>query len=80
MTAKVFNKGSTTRVTQILSQKSTTNDERSERKLIFKLEGGQSYQIQLEYSGDMYNAYGEEEPCSYFDLVIAINSISNMAK
>ena len=80
MTAKVYNKGSTTRVTQILSQKSTTNDDRSERKLIFKLEGGQSYQIQLEYSGDMYNAYGEEEPCSYFDLVIAINSVSNMAK
>ena len=43
MTAKVYNKGTTTRVTQILAQKSTTNDERSERKLIFKLEGGQSY-------------------------------------
>ena len=40
MTAKVYNKSSTTRVTQILSQRSTTNEERSERKLIFKLEGG----------------------------------------
>ena len=27
----------------------------------------------------MYNAFGEEEPCSYFDLTIAINSISHLS-
>lgn len=28
----------------------------------------------------MYNAYGEEEPCTYFDLTIAINTITSLAE
>ena len=35
--------------------------------------------IELEYGGDMYNRLGEEDPCAYFDLIIAINSIRAMA-
>lgn len=35
--------------------------------------------ISLEYGGDMYNRYGEEERCAYFDLVIAIDSIKSLA-
>ena len=80
MNAKVYAKGTSTRIPHVLSQRSATNDDRFEAKFIFKLEGNQSYQIQIEYAGDMYNSWGEEEPCSYFDLVLAINSISNLAK
>ena len=80
MYAKVYAKDTSTKIPPLLSQRSTTDDDRSEVKFIFKLEGNQSYQIQLEYAGDMYNSWGEEEPCSYFDLVLAINSVSHLAK
>ena len=35
--------------------------------------------IELEYGGDMYNRMGEEDPCAYFDMILAINSIRAMA-
>ena len=57
---------------------SETNSYVTERKALFKLEPNRSYMLELEYSGDMYNIYGEEEPCSYFDLVISINALKDL--
>ena len=34
----------------------------------------------LEFSGDMYNIFGEEEHCTYFDLIVAINSLKSMSE
>ena len=79
MVVKIFDKTSGQRVMHALKTSSETNELRSEIKFISKLEGDKSYEIQIEYSGDMYNAFGEEEPCSYFDLTIAINSISHLS-
>ena len=36
--------------------------------------------IELEFGGDMFNRFGEEDPCAYFDLVIAINSLKALGQ
>ena len=36
--------------------------------------------LELEFSGDMYNRLGDEDPCGYFDLIIAINSLKSMGQ
>ena len=54
-----------------------------EYKKIWKLEASKTpvtYMIELERSGDMYNAFGEEDPCAYFDLTIAINSLKSLGQ
>ena len=28
----------------------------------------------------MYNRFGEEDPCAYFDLIISVNSLKTLAK
>jgi len=80
MLVKLYKKSTGNRVPHQLTSISETNSLVQEFKAIFKLEEDTSYMISLEYSGDMYNAYGEEEPCSYFDLTVAINSISGLAE
>jgi hypothetical protein len=79
MSIKVYNKFSGLRVMPALRTLSDTSSLVQERKAVWKLEGQQAYMIELEYAGDMYNRMGEEDPCAYFDLVIAINSIRAMA-
>lgn len=80
MLVKVFKKDAGSRVGSQLRTISETNVDKHEIKYIFKLEANQSFVIEIEFSGDMYNIFGEEEPCTYFDLTIAINSIPSLAK
>ena len=80
MLVKIYKKSTGARIKHNLTTMSETNSVVQEYKVIFKLEANTAYLISLEYSGDMYNAYGEEEPCSYFDLTIAINSISGLSE
>ena len=80
MLVKTFKKTEGVRVAHLLKTISDTHSDIYEVKFIFKLEAKNSYQIEIEFSGDMYNAYGEEEPCTYFDMTISVNSIPSLAK
>ena len=57
---------------------SDTDFDVQERKFIFNLDKPRAYMVVLEYSGDMFNELMEEDPCAYFDLTIAINSIKKL--
>lgn len=35
--------------------------------------------IELEFAGDMFDHNGDEEPCIYFDLTIAVNALSALS-
>ena len=59
---------------------SETESDVSERKAIWKLERETAYMIEIEYAGDMYNRLDEEEPCAYFDMTIAINSLQSLGR
>lgn len=79
MMIKVYQKAMGTKVAPAVSSISETNTFVAERKALFKLEANKSYMLELEFSGDIYNEWGEEQPCTYFDLVLSINSLKSMA-
>lgn len=68
-----------TKVRPAVSSLSETNSFIAERKTLFKLEANKSYMLELEFSGDIYDEWGDEKTCSYFDLIISINSLKSMA-
>ena len=80
MLVKLYNKNEGTSVTKLMKSLSETNEDKHEVKFIFKTEPGIPYEVQIEYSGDVYNEHGEEVPCSYFDMTIAINSMQALGK
>ena len=51
-----------------------------ELKSIFKVEPGRTYLIEIEFNADMYNMHGEEDQCVYYDLAIAVNSLTGLAE
>lgn len=59
---------------------SETNSYVNERKAVFKLDGKKAYIIEIEFSGDVYNRRGDENPCGYFDLTISINSLKALGE
>lgn len=79
MLIKVFKKSSGARVLPSVATLSDTNSLIQERKALFKLDKG-AYAVELEFAGDVYDHNGDEEPCIYFDLTIAINAISSLSQ
>ena len=79
MLIKVYLKSTGKLVKPHLATLSDTNTIIQERKSLWKLDGGKPYLIALEYAGDLYNRYGEEERCAYFDLVVSIDAVKSLA-
>ena len=79
MVIKVFKTNGGSNVRAALKTETETNSEIMERKSLWKLERG-AYMIEIEYAGDMYNEFGEEKHCAYFDLMLAINSMKSLGK
>ena len=82
MVVKVYKKQTGEKVKPKIKFTSETDVLQEEYKAIFKLdaEKATSYMVEIEFAGDMYNAYGEEDPCAYFDLTIAINSLKSLGQ
>ena len=80
MLIKVYAKSTGKPVRPSISSLSDTNTAIQERKSVWKLDGGKAYLISLEYAGDMYNRYGEEERCAYFDLLLTIDSLRSLTE
>lgn len=80
MVVKVYKKQTGEKVKPKIKFTTETDVLTEEYKAIFKLdaEKATSYMVEIEFAGDMYNAYGEEDPCAYFDLTIAINSLKSL--
>ena len=57
---KLYQKSMGVRIPPALVTLSETNSLINERRALFKLEGGKTYMLELEYSGDLYNEFGEE--------------------
>jgi len=80
MVIKVFKKNTGTLLPPALSLQSQTAIEIDEKKRTWKLEAKTAYMIEIEYAGDLYDKQMEEEPCSYFDMTISINSMKSLGE
>lgn len=80
MSIKLFRRTNNQRVMPAIKSLSDTNHEVHEGKAVFKLEANSAYMIEIGFRGDMFDQYGEETPCEYFDMTIAINSVRSLAQ
>ena len=55
-----------------------SSDAVDELKMMWKVEPSKAYRVVIQHQGDMFNKLDEEDPCVYFDLIVAINTLNSL--
>lgn len=77
MDVKIFT--SSTEVKPLTSNNPPTDGIIEELKKVWRLNKGQIYKIVISQSADMFNGANQEDPCSYFDLIITVNTMESLS-